>query len=258
MPSVYNEALNWLDHEQMQRGTLKSPEVVRWVPLSAIVEDDPYSGTFVLHRLNEGRDNLRRNLNGPLFLVGGSGMLRRIANEAPDLWSVRVATIEFEDSEDLDFFEEPTRPAEVAPFPFDVCLHGSHDDIDFLQALQKRLITDGITVCTVADGVRPGETISNEIADCMNKSRFFVPLLSPRYVESNWLEFGFDKKRQPIFASRTLPIMLRDVVPPTQLQHLSYLDWRTPQKIEESYPKLVRTILDARHTSPLPAPSAIS
>ncbi len=49
---------------------------------------------FILHRLNENRDNLRREVRGVLCLVGGPDFLRVVPNEAPDLWSVREKTFE--------------------------------------------------------------------------------------------------------------------------------------------------------------------
>ena len=65
MPLPQQDVLDWLSSEQTPPGVGEPPEETRWVVL-------PRTGKerFVLHRLNEGRDNLRRHMGGMLFLVG--------------------------------------------------------------------------------------------------------------------------------------------------------------------------------------------
>src|SRR5262245_48550976 len=54
------DILAWLS-EQQQTGS--TPQMVRFIPVP-----DGEDETFLLHRLNENRDNLRRDLNGTLVL----------------------------------------------------------------------------------------------------------------------------------------------------------------------------------------------
>jgi hypothetical protein len=88
------DMLEWLSAEQ-RASAARTPEdregeqPVRFVP----VPDGP-DETFVLHRLNENRDNLRRDLTGTLVLAGGEDFLRRVPGDAPDLWSMREKSFE--------------------------------------------------------------------------------------------------------------------------------------------------------------------
>jgi tetratricopeptide (TPR) repeat protein len=85
-PNPGTDLLGWLTDRQ---GDLKSKSAVLFFPVPTGSEE-----TFVLYRLNENRDNLRRDLRGVVILAGLRDFLSRVPSDAPDLWSVREKQFE--------------------------------------------------------------------------------------------------------------------------------------------------------------------
>jgi hypothetical protein len=96
-PPAPEATLDWLANEQAAGARRAAPErasrpqPVLFLPIPESLPEE----TFIFRRLNENRDNLRRDLTGALCLVGLPGIMGRMQQEAPDLWSVRARTFEF-------------------------------------------------------------------------------------------------------------------------------------------------------------------
>jgi hypothetical protein len=247
-PADGENVLDWLSVQQWQSSNEGLPDVVRWLPLP-----EGYDGKFVLHRLNEGRDNLRRNLRGVIFLVGGPGLVPRLANEAPDLWSVREKVLEIESPAHDGSIERaaPEMKPMAQPSPeysYDVFLSYSDHDINTVEKLTHRLERDGIKFFALSK-FTSGAPIDNFAAAIMLKCRFLAPLLSPNYMRSGWTMWELDlwlARHHRALQSGVIPIMIQDTVVPGALRALSYLDGRTQQSMDAAYAKLLRILREAR------------
>lgn len=238
-PTRSQDALGWLI--QQQRAGAESlagrrPHLppVRFFPVPAVEGQ-----TFTLYRLNENRDNLRRDLRGMLVLAGLADFLRRVAEDAPDLWSMREETFEITE-EDLQPIAERAPPEApwCAPL-FDAFLSYAYGDRDAANKLAGRLQKDRVGVFQADPSAPPS-------SEALTQSRFFVPLLSQEYVDLQWqaveralLEL-YDART---LAQKTLPLMLRTTVAPGYLHQFKPLDWTTTSSRRQAYPELLRVLL---------------
>lgn len=92
-PEQGEDGLDWLTRLRGSAPLSKGPLPVLFYPFPTEEKRE----IFVLHRLNENRDNLRsqeRGIRGLLVVAGRPKLLRHAAIEAPDLWSVRARSFE--------------------------------------------------------------------------------------------------------------------------------------------------------------------
>lgn len=145
---IVQPALDWLTE------VLAQPPPARtlfFLPLPAASSEE----TEILLRLNEHRDNLRRDLKGALCLVGLGEFLQRVPGDAPDLWSGRTREFEIAAS--------PARPASrVEPRPFLLSLPPPGPDAEVLLAsdltrLEQLFATSRVVVIAGAAGT--GKTV---------------------------------------------------------------------------------------------------
>ncbi len=241
-PAPGQDELDWLSQEQTQPGTGEPPDETRWLLL-------PRRGNerFFLHRLNEGRDNLRRNLSGVVFLLSGvSGFLQRLGNDAPDLWSVRELAVELKSPVDSPKSSVATPAKKVseaaaAGAAYDVYLSYSHYDASFARALHERLEKDGLRVLAANADLEPAIYRLHLMAP----TGHYLCLLSPSYVSSflavselQWIRIY----KPSVYPSRFIPIMVRAAVMPPELRQLAYLDFRTDKQFEANYPRLLQIL----------------
>jgi TIR domain len=231
-PPAGTNGLDWLSKEQTPPGMGAPSEETRWLSLPGKSKE-----RFFLHRLNEGRDNLRRTLGGVLFLIGSRGMLQRLGNDAPDLWSVRELAVEL-DAQGRE--EKPQATAQT----YDVYLSYSRYDASFAIALRKQMEEDGLRVLEVSDDVLPEYTFYGYIHRFAHLN-YYIFLLSPPYVRSKSLANEMRSIRfykHAVYPNSFIPLMIRDTVLPPDLRHLAYLDFRTPDKIAANYPRLLQIL----------------
>jgi hypothetical protein len=242
-PSAKQDVLDWLSSEQTAPGIGETPEYTRWLPLPRSSQE-----RFVLHRLNEGRDNLRRHLGGVLFLIGSRGMLQRAGNEAPDLWSMRELALDLDQASETHKEAASVVPAfkaqEKSAHAYDVYLSFSRYDTEVAQSLRARLEKDGLRVFEASDNIVPGGTVVGRL-QYLAGIRYYVCILSPSYIysksladELRWIHLN----QRAVFPNRFIPVMVRDTLMPSELRHLGYVDFRTTRQIEANYPRLLETL----------------
>ncbi|XP_052268432.1 interleukin-1 receptor accessory protein-like [Dreissena polymorpha] len=76
--------------------------------------------------------------------------------------------------------------------------------------LEKEL---GFTLCLHFRDFVPGETISNNIINAVDGSRRTILILTPRYIESEFTRFEYEKAQQEMMKRkhRIIPIVLEDI-----------------------------------------------
>lgn len=228
-PMAKQDVLDWLSSEQTAPGMGEPPEETRWLPIS-------WTGNerFVLHRLNEGRDNLRRAMGGVLFLVGSRGMLQRLGNEAPDLWSVRELAVELSGSMEKAVPGSKTQPL------YDVKLSFLRIDRLFAQNLRVRLEADGVRVDAWDTSLHGAPW--RQLSFAWAQPRYHVTLLSPSFFRSMSLDALLREFRLLGSMTNHIPILIRNAVLPHEARHMTYLDFRTDKQVEANYPRLLRIL----------------
>lgn len=229
MPLPQQDVLDWLSSEQTSPGIGEPPEETRWVVLPRTGEE-----RFVLHRLNEGRDNLRRHMGGVLFVVGSRGMLQRLGNEAPDLWSVRELAVELGGS-----IKKAGRRGKTQPF-YDVKLSFLRQDRLFAQDLRNRLENDGMRVDAWDTSLHGAPW--RQLSFAWARPRYHVTLLSPSFFRSMGLDALLREIRLLGGMTNHIPILIRHAVLHPALRDLAYLDFRTDKQFEANYPRLLRIL----------------
>ncbi|KAH3867706.1 uncharacterized protein LOC127867596 [Dreissena polymorpha] len=91
--------------------------------------------------------------------------------------------------------------------------HPTEDDF-VLNTLYPKLEKElGFTLCLHFRDFVPGETISNNIINAVDGSRRTILILTPRYIESEFTRFEYEKAQQEMLKRkhRIIPIVLEDI-----------------------------------------------
>jgi predicted nucleotide-binding protein len=101
------------------------------------------------------------------------------------------------------------------PHPkYDVFVSYSRSDFPFVQELTRSLEERGVSVWYDAGQLRIGDSILRSIENALEQSRYFVLVISPDYLSSQWsnFEMGVALGRDPALrARRILPILVKNV-----------------------------------------------
>jgi len=240
-PPSAPEAIDWLSHQQQRAAETPAAEhpSVLFFPMPEGEEE-----IFCLYRLNENRDNLRRDLRGVLILAGLKGFRSRVPNHAPDLWSMREKTLELTESDlpPLSGMKEHRHEAGAWPTAgFEAALSFAHRDHEAAADLCRRLDIAGIP-CAHMD---PSAAMPH---DPFASGRVLLVLLSPDWVNTHAEAFakaienagGIEAVR-----GRIVPLMVRDCVPPGDLRGYTPIPWTTQAERDKWYPRL-RKMLEVR------------
>lgn len=253
-PERDQDVLGWLIAQQRESAELPPTERERVQPVRFFPVPTGEDETFTLYRLNENRDNLKRDLRGVLVLVGLTDFLRRVPHDAPDLWSMREKTFEVS-ARDLPPIEEqaslpieemalktlPSEPAKSHSAPklrYDVFLSYAYADREIANALRARLEKDGVDVF-IED---PSGNLDKK---ALAESRFIMPLLSTNYVRVRWPNIErelFSSADNAELVRRSLPMLVSAAVTPNYFRQFHPIDWTSAEKRERSYPDLLRVL----------------
>ncbi|KAK7100625.1 uncharacterized protein [Littorina saxatilis] len=97
------------------------------------------------------------------------------------------------------------------------------EDEDFVYThLRPKLEQEmGFKLCLHQRDFVIGETISNNICDTLENTRRFILVLTPRYLESEWAEFEYQKAFHEMLKLniRIVPIILEEITATTTINH---------------------------------------
>lgn len=245
-PEQGEDGLDWLTRLRGSAGEVDGPTPVLFYPVPIEEERE----VFVLHRMNENRDNLRsseRGIRGVLILAGGPKLLKRAATEAPDLWSVRARSFELADLElPADLPPELAPPAEprdeapviAGPCKYDVFLSCAYNDRQAIGVLRDALKLDGLQDIAVDEKMSPGNGV--DFAAAAAGSRILLFGLSTDFITEVWPRAeGLFAEDPASVRKRTILLKLRPCVPPAELRSIRTLDWTTPARRAAAYPELL-------------------
>ncbi|MEZ4314403.1 MAG: pentapeptide repeat-containing protein, partial [Polyangiaceae bacterium] len=231
-PAPGEPLLEWLHGQQVassRRADGASPALYL-APIPAENE------AFILARLNENRDNLVRDLRGVLCLTGGPGLLRRFANEAPSIWSMRSAVLEFD----------------VLPAPgetvrdHDVFLAAAFRDEAAAAEIRSKLEADGVRVLLETESSWGLPQGLHAMSAAARRARYIVPLFSPDFRDSMvWraLAESTEMQEEPQeLRKRMLPVLLGASAWPSFFSGLKPFDFTSPAARDREYSRLLAAV----------------
>lgn len=134
---------------------------------------------------------------------------------------------------------------------WDAFLSHAGSDKPFVRRLATRLDQDGIRVWMDEKTLRPGDNISQGVANGIERSRTLVCFISRSSLQSDWAKSELNAAifRDPANQHRRfVTVRLDDADLPDFLKPYKYIDWRDPED-EEAYWSLVDTLTGGRAES---------
>lgn len=121
----------------------------------------------------------------------------------------------------------------------------SHSNFDkpVVRRIREILNSHGIQTWIDEDNVHPGQRISSEIQKGIENSDYFLLFLSPKAVDSGWVEREWQARLHGEIQSkidRLIPIVLSDCEIPQFLKDIRYIDFR--KSFEEGLAILLTTL----------------
>jgi tetratricopeptide (TPR) repeat protein len=136
-----------------------------------------------------------------------------------------------------------------------VFLSYSHNDILFVRELHRRLTRDGVTCFFDEESIEWGANWVLTLENALDTCDFFVPILSPDFVRSKWVEL----ERTSALADdpagtrrKTRPLLLRDCDVPRFLKPIQTIDVSAAALFESNYPKICRALGGTVRPDPTP------
>lgn len=128
---------------------------------------------------------------------------------------------------------------------YDVFLSYSNTDREFVTRLAHDLSKAGLNVWLDQWSLTPGETLAEAINEALKASHVQVVVMSPDYFQSEWTrqEWHYALGREVEIGSvKLVPIMYRDCLVPSMLQSKVWLDFRDPNRYQDSLARLVPSL----------------
>ena len=128
---------------------------------------------------------------------------------------------------------------------YDVFLSYSNTDREFVTRLAHDLLKAGLNVWLDQWSLTPGETLAEAINAALKASHVQVVVMSPDYFQSEWTrqEWHYALGREVEIGSvKLVPIMYRDCLVPSMLQSKVWLDFRDPNRYQDSLARLVPSL----------------
>ncbi len=226
------------------KGTFSNASPVIFLPLMADETE-----RYALHRLNEQRDNLLREMKGALCIVGLAGFFRRAPVEAPDLWSLKARALEFFSFAPTDEVPRSSKLARLSapppgPYPYDVLLVAHRYDHAFGREVYRRLTRDGV-LCLFDEtdaplSEDPIASMRSRIAMCKRVLLVSSPELHA--VEWPLIQSALLGDDEHELRARLVLLIRRPSTLPPALQRIPSLDGRTDDDFERVYPQLCRSL----------------
>ena len=139
-----------------------------------------------------------------------------------------------------------------------VFLSYSRKDSLFVRELHRRLTRDGVTCFFDQESIEWGANWVLTLEKAIDTCEFFVPILSPAFMQSKWVELESTSALtgDPAGPSRkTLPLLLTPCDVPSFLKPIQTIDVSTAALFESNYPKICGAFGGA--VRPVPTRSAI-
>jgi len=105
----------------------------------------------------------------------------------------------------------------------------SSEDKPFVRRLVRRLEKEGFTTWLDEKELKPGDALSEEIANALARARVVLVVVSRASVKSKWLKYELSLATERMIKGRcrVIPVVVGDVDPPPEVAGLLYADFRT-------------------------------
>jgi len=122
----------------------------------------------------------------------------------------------------------------------------SHKDSEFTQQLAEDLAREEVVVWIDTTKIKVSDSFIKQISIGLCQHDYFVPILSPTYVESDWCEkeLNIGTKLDIEKKSSVLPILLKNCSIPVLISDKLYADFRT--SYSQGYSALLAAIRNAK------------
>jgi hypothetical protein len=139
--------------------------------------------------------------------------------------------------------------------------HSSRDKF-FVRKLAERLKSVGIRVWLDEAEINIGDSLTEKIGHAITEMDFVGVVLSNNSVNSEWVQRELQIAIQRELATKRiviLPLLIEPVEIPHFLKDKLYADFTTPERFEETFPKLLKALgVRAEEIKPLEEPIAVS
>jgi hypothetical protein len=137
--------------------------------------------------------------------------------------------------------------------------HSSRDKF-FVRKLAERLRSAGIRVWLDEAEINIGDSLTEKIGRAIDEMDFVGVVLSNNSVNSGWVQRELQIAIQRELATKrvvVLPLLIEPVEMPHFLKDKLYADFTTPERFEETFPKLLKALgVRAEEIKPLEEPTA--
>lgn len=124
-----------------------------------------------------------------------------------------------------------------------VFISHSYQDRKFVNLLSTQLIKDGIQVWTNSKEIAVGDNIKEKINDAIEKTDYFIVVLSKNSTNSSWVNFELSATRLNEISKQQniiLPVLIEDCEIPFSLRDRLFSDFRF--SFDEGYGKLIKAL----------------
>lgn len=143
----------------------------------------------------------------------------------------------------------------MSRYSWDAFVSYHHIDRAFVHRLAERLANDGLRVFFDQTDLQVGDSLVDVLANAVQKSRFFLVVMSPEYFASRWatreLELALSHELED-GAVKVIPLMRRDCMPPSFLASKVWADFRNETEFDDSSRKLIAVLRDERAKNVFP------
>jgi hypothetical protein len=127
-----------------------------------------------------------------------------------------------------------------------IFLSHTSEDKPFVRRLKESLVNHGVTKVWLDEAeIQIGDSLIKKIDEGLQMTKYIGVILSPRSIESNWVEKELEIAMNREIASGevvVLPLVMEQCDLPTFLQGKLYADFYSPEKYDESLQKLLRRL----------------
>jgi hypothetical protein len=247
--SVYWGSAETFARELKKRGNLnaRSQEAIGGpAPVTATVRSglNPYVGRRRLYERGVGNEELQAEMRD------------REAQLIEQAWQL--------EKQEAQLRQQRIRLRELAEFDRQSNIVGgvfisySHDDMDIVDALTRRLDADKINYWRDEKDLFVGEVVDKAISKAIQDSRLFLIVLTPKSISSKWVDRELDEAAHEETEGRKIILpVVKNLSPeqiPARLRRKLYVDMS--KSFDDGYAKLAKSIRHHLHTQVLKSSSA--
>ncbi len=141
-------------------------------------------------------------------------------------------------------------------FEYDAFISHAEEDKVWSEKLAFALVKAGFHVWLDMWKFQGGMNLASVISSALEKSRRFIPIMTPVYFAKNWTQQELDsaiyKENADLNDQFIIPVLRRDCDPPLLLDKIYRIDFRNDKKFDKSVSELVAVLNAKKHRDGFP------